>query len=74
MPEDHGDLRPAQVSWHPHVFRSTNGGANWRPFSEGLLTVAIRRSPSIPPAAKLYAGTYGGGRRALREVQDVAIS
>jgi hypothetical protein len=42
------------------VFRSTDGGVTWRPFSRGLLTVAILALAVDPAGSTLYAGTYGG--------------
>src|SRR4029453_15069693 len=48
----------------PHVFRSTNGGANWRPFSEALLTVAIPTLAVDPSGRKALRGHVR--RRQLR--------
>jgi len=44
------------------IFKSTNGGANWRPINFGLTTTAVSSLAIVPQnPGTLYAGTWGSG-------------
>ncbi len=52
------------------VFRSTNGGRRWKPFSTGINDGTVLQGLSLSASGKLYVGTFGQGVLMRRVAAD----